>query len=202
MGIKGLIANNQISIYVEIIIVTCYRYFFFDNIASTKEVEKELGKLNKCELIRIIIRKKFLNNVKISDKVVSYIETSENSEPPNTYGLHDHNLSVIAESVNVLIQKCYLKISNIKLEAFKRIISKLERTIHNQKFIIDLLISKQNEEEKNDLNPTVAHVATTSSKSVHTENELLVKEPTHNPLKYKMKENNEIRTNKKEKISL
>lgn len=118
--------------------------------ATVDEVKRDLNKLNKSDLIRIIIEKKVSGDIKISDKVVNYIEVGENSEFSDAVNDVADNLGPEhAKPVSLSTLKCDLKISQIELQASKRLISELERTISNQELIIHLMQKSINLEVNN-----------------------------------------------------
>uniref|UniRef100_A0A6P7GGV0 Uncharacterized protein LOC114337937 n=1 Tax=Diabrotica virgifera virgifera TaxID=50390 RepID=A0A6P7GGV0_DIAVI len=126
--------------------------------AEIEEVKKELNKLNKSDLIRIIIEKKVPLDIKSSDKVVKYVESDENTKFPDvTTEISDNSSTDHAHAVSHLTLKYDLKVANIQLEASTRIIKELERTISNQDYIINLL--------QNPANLQVNHVPNTNKQS-------------------------------------
>lgn len=133
--------------------------------AAVREVEKELNKLNKSDLIRIITEKSVPSDVKISEKVIKFMEDSQNSESSEASSVSSENhLGVNTKPVSLIELQCELKISKIELDASKRLISELERTISNQEYIISLIKNTDNVQVNNERNTN----GKTSVVNVHT----------------------------------
>lgn len=116
---------------------------------SADDVESELKRLKKDDLIRIIMYKKVPSDIVLSEKVVDFINVTE--KPTENVGFYDYssdstpNLGNRNQEMSILALKCDLRVARIEVDSSKKIISELERSVNNQELIINLLKKGQNQ---------------------------------------------------------
>ncbi|XP_050497502.1 uncharacterized protein LOC126878685 [Diabrotica virgifera virgifera] len=151
------------------------------NMDAMEEVKKELNKLNKSDLIRIIIGKKVPTDLKTSIKVIQYVESEKIGSLDATDEILDNFIADNAEPVSEITLKYELKIANIQVEASTRLIKELERTISNKDLIINLLQNPANLEVKHESNtntgssvavPSPEYVATGNGRKINSKPEI------------------------------
>lgn len=115
---------------------------------AVEEIKNKLLKLNKTDLVRILINKKVPDDLKFSQEAVDFLESnhsSSNTGPQNDFDSANGDAESVFEtqkkSIMQLSMKYDLIVAKVELEASKRLICELERTIDNQKLIISLLQS-------------------------------------------------------------
>ena len=118
--------------------------------ASIEEVENELKRLKKDDLIRILTLKKVPGDVVLSEKVLEFLNIVE--KPTENMGFRNStevNPNLKSENADMTIIKlqCDLKVAKIEVESSKRLIRELERSVNNQEELIGMLKKEQNNKE-------------------------------------------------------
>ncbi|KAG5886298.1 hypothetical protein JTB14_001516 [Gonioctena quinquepunctata] len=108
--------------------------------ATAVEVEQELHRLKKVDLIRIIINSEVPSDISLSESVLGFISDKNTNGSPATSS--DICLNADSENIKVMSVKCDLKVALVELEASKMIIRELERSVINQQRLIELLDEK------------------------------------------------------------
>lgn len=140
--------------------------------ASSEDIDCELNKLKKVDLIRILKTKKVPSDVNLSQKVIEALGLCGSSEDGvfldtfcDAQNLPTDNLNL---EMKTMMIKCDLKIAKAQLESSHRLIKELERTIENQELIISFC--KKSNLISNNYNsaPKSSELATSAITSVST----------------------------------
>lgn len=124
---------------------------------SQEEIESEMNKLRKSDLIRIIITKNVPSDLNISEKVLNAINLSENRNLLcDKQQIDEMNGTNLKTDITNISLKCDLKISNQEVQSQKRLICELERTISNLETIIELMKDNKKEGTMSTVNADVA----------------------------------------------
>nr|CAI5844842.1 unnamed protein product [Callosobruchus analis] len=111
--------------------------------ASPEEVDSELNKLKKADLIRILKIKKVPDDVILSQKVIEALGLCDTDENLEFFDSFSDARALAADNptlgMRTMAIKCDLKIAKAQLESSNRLVRELERTIQNQELIINLL---------------------------------------------------------------
>lgn len=105
--------------------------------AAIEDIEAELNRLKKADLIRIIINKKVPSELTLSDGVVKSIEyCGERESEPKPDDVKERD---IASNAKLLSLKCDLKVARTEADLSKKLIRQLEKTVESQELVIHLL---------------------------------------------------------------
>lgn len=108
------------------------------------EIESELKRLKKDDLIRIIVNRKVPDDLSLSESLVDMIESGYSCEScsgafANCKVTATEIDPAIRNELQLTVMRCDLRVARSEIAASKRLIQELERTIGNQELIISLL---------------------------------------------------------------
>lgn len=139
-------------------------------IVTVDEIESELKKLKKDDLIRIIINKKVPDDLTLSECIVEVIDARSECEvcgeicagPPV---IATGKQPEVQDDLKLMALRCELKVARSEIIASKRLVQELERTAANQELIISLLRSES--ESKSEVKISNAKVNNTGSRRIN-----------------------------------
>ena len=130
--------------------------------AGVETMAKELARLNKQDLIDIILKKNVPNELKVSDNLRKFINQSENnvfvnSASESSEQSADASKVGLEQLINI---QCELKCVKIELECFKKLNVELSKSIADKDFIIKLLNYENSDSKPRDFKNNVASTST------------------------------------------
>ncbi|KAG5874682.1 hypothetical protein JTB14_021638 [Gonioctena quinquepunctata] len=124
--------------------------------ATAVEVEQDLHRLKKVDLIRIIINREVPSDISLSESVLGFISDKNTNGSPATSS--DICLNADSENIKVMSVKCDLKVALVELEASKMIIRELESSSTKSQIsgVVQILDRKEDEPKVKVINKTTS----------------------------------------------